>query len=68
MPHKETFPVVEVTPGLVGVLQALEVIKYLTGKGENLKNELLIWDGLTNDFQKVSVGKDPSCEVCGNSS
>ncbi|MFH1824747.1 MAG: HesA/MoeB/ThiF family protein [Candidatus Firestonebacteria bacterium] len=65
IPPKEIFPAVGVTPGVIGTLQALEVLKYLTKIGENLNNELLIWDGLTNDFRKVTIKKDPACEICG---
>jgi len=64
-PPQETFPVVGVTPGVIGCLQALEVLKYLTGIGENLKNSLLIWNGLTQEFRKITIKKDPSCKVCG---
>lgn len=63
-PPNEVFPVIGATHGVVGTLQAMEVIKYLTDTGENLKNYLLIWDGLKQDFRKVQIVKDPSCEVC----
>lgn len=68
IPPKKISPVAGVTPGVIGILQALEVLKYLTKIGKNLKNELLIWNGLTNDFRKVNIKKDPSCEVCGKPS
>lgn len=64
-PEKEVFPVVGTTPGVIGTLQAMEAIKFLTKTGENLKNLLLTWDGLKQEFRKVQVGKDPDCEVCG---
>ena len=64
-PPSETFPVVGVTPGVIGCLEALEVLKYLTGIGKNLKNKLLVWNGLEQDFRKFSLQKDPNCEVCG---
>lgn len=63
-PPKEKFPVVGVTPGLIGCLEALEVLKYITGIGQNLKNKLLIFDGATVDFRKVSLKSNPDCPVC----
>ncbi|MDI6640774.1 MAG: HesA/MoeB/ThiF family protein [Elusimicrobiota bacterium] len=63
-PPNETFPVVGVTSGVIGCLEALEVLKYLVGIGENLKNKLLLWDGLNQEFCKLSIKKDPECSVC----
>lgn len=65
-PPKETFPVVGATPGVIGALQALEAIKYLTGVGKLLKNKLFVWDGMSGDFKTFKVQKDPSCPVCGD--
>jgi len=62
---KEVFPVVGVTPGIIGTIEAAEAIKWIVGIGENLKNKLLIWDGDTMDFQKVEIKKDPDCRICG---
>lgn len=63
-PPKETFPVVGATPGVIGSLQALEVIKYLTGIGENLKGKLMVWDGGRVEFKNYRAYKDPKCPVC----
>lgn len=63
-PPKETFPVVGATPGVIGALQALEAIKYLVGIGKNIKNKLLVWDGMSGDFKTFKARKDPSCSVC----
>jgi adenylyltransferase/sulfurtransferase len=65
-PPPAVFPVAGVTPGVIGVLEATEAIKYLTGIGKNLKGRLLIWDGETMEFQTVTVQKDPNCPVCGS--
>ena len=62
---KDVFPVVGVTPGIIGTIEAAEVLKWIVGIGENLKNILLIWDGDTMDFQKIDIKKDPDCPVCG---
>lgn len=63
-PAKEIFPVLGATPGVVGCLQALEVIKYLTGIGENLKGKILVWDGSRVDFKIYKTYKDPECPDC----
>jgi adenylyltransferase/sulfurtransferase len=64
-PPQETFPVVGAAPGVVGCLEAIEVIKYITGMPGLLKGRLLIWEGDIMRFQELSVEKDPSCPVCG---
>ncbi len=65
-PPSETFPVVGTTPGFIGSLQALEVIKYITGIGENLKGKLLVCSGATNQFKTYRIPKDPECDHCGD--
>ena len=62
---KQVFPVVGVTPGIIGTIEATEVLKWIVGIGDNLKNQLLIWEGDTMDFQKIAIKKDPDCPVCG---
>lgn len=64
-PPKEIFPVVGGVPGVVGCLQALEVVKYLTGSGENLRGKLLVWEGREMEFRSYRLAKDPECRVCG---
>ncbi len=51
--------------GVVGALQATEVLKLIVGKGEALKNTLLIYDALKTTFRRVKVPKNPNCPVCG---
>jgi len=63
---KEKFPVIGVTPAVIGCIQATEVIKYIVGIGELLKNRLLIYDGLDMKFTEFNVKKDPQCEHCGH--
>ncbi|MCP4714398.1 MAG: HesA/MoeB/ThiF family protein [Deltaproteobacteria bacterium] len=62
----EIFPVVGVTPGIIGCIEACEALKWLTGIGELLCGKLLIWEGDTMNFQKITINKDPNCPVCGN--
>jgi molybdopterin/thiamine biosynthesis adenylyltransferase len=63
---KEKFPVIGVTPGVIGCIQATEVIKYIVGLGELLTNRLLIYDALGMKFTELKVKKDPNCKHCGN--
>lgn len=58
-------PVVGVTPGVVGCIQATEVIKYILGIGDLLENRLLMWDGLNAVMDEVLLEKNPRCEDCG---
>jgi adenylyltransferase/sulfurtransferase len=62
---KEKFPVIGVTPAVIGCIQATEVIKYLTGLGELLTGRLLNYDALTMKFTEFKINRDPDCEVCG---
>jgi len=64
-PPKEVFPVVGATPGVIGTVQATEVIKYLTGQGSLLEGRLFIWDGLTSTSEEIAVCRNPSCPACG---
>jgi molybdopterin/thiamine biosynthesis adenylyltransferase/rhodanese-related sulfurtransferase len=57
--------VLGVLPGLVGVLQATEVIKTICGLGDTLAGRLLIIDGLGLRFQSFGVARDPRCPMCG---
>jgi adenylyltransferase/sulfurtransferase len=63
---QEKFPVIGVTPAVVGSIQATEVIKYLVGMGRLLTNRLLIYDGLEASFSEFTVEKNPHCDHCGS--
>lgn len=64
-PPPETFPVVGVTPGIIGLIQASEAIKYITGLGDLLAGRLLIWDGLRPCLETIDVERNPRCKDCG---
>ena len=64
-PPPEVFPIVGATAGVIGTLEALEVLKYLTGKGNLLKNRMLFWDGELMNFHEITLQKDPRCPICG---
>ncbi|MFP4655906.1 MAG: HesA/MoeB/ThiF family protein [Methanohalobium sp.] len=66
IPPKKTFPILGTTAGIIGTIQANEVIKYLTGTGELLNGHLLLWDGLNSNMEKIHVSKNPYCEICGS--
>lgn len=51
--------------GVVGALQATEVLKLVLNKGDVLKNTLLIYDALKTNFRRVKVPKNKNCPVCG---
>lgn len=53
--------------GVVGSLQAMEAIKYLTKVGETLAGQLLVVDSLSANFRKLRLKKDSGCPLCGNS-
>jgi sulfur-carrier protein adenylyltransferase/sulfurtransferase len=57
--------VLGVLPGLVGVIQATETIKLITGIGESLVGRLLLVDGLRMRFRAIDVARDPKCPACG---
>lgn len=57
--------VLGVLPGLVGSLQALEVIKWVLGVGESLVGRLLLVDALRVRFRELDVRRDASCSACG---
>ncbi|AAM03708.1 TPA: HesA/MoeB/ThiF family protein [Methanosarcina acetivorans] len=63
--RKEVFPVLGATPGVIGSIQANEVIKFLTGKGKLLEGRLLFWNGFSGNFSEISLSKLNSCPVCG---
>jgi molybdopterin-synthase adenylyltransferase len=51
--------------GVMGTLQATEVLKEILGVGESLSGRLLIWDALETRFRTVRLRKDPGCPLCG---
>lgn len=59
--------VLGVVPGIIGTLQANEVIKLLLGMGDLLVGRLLLMDALAARFREVRFGADSACPVCGAS-
>ncbi len=52
-------------PGVIGILQATEVLKLILGIGEPLIGRLLLFDSLSATFQTIRLNKRPDCPVCG---
>lgn len=57
--------VLGVLPGLIGVIQALETIKLILGKGETLVGKLLCFNTLTMEIRTLNLKADPACPMCG---
>jgi molybdopterin/thiamine biosynthesis adenylyltransferase/rhodanese-related sulfurtransferase len=51
-------------PGVMGVLQAIEVVKLVTGSGEPLVGRLLLYEALSTSFTELKVRRDPQCPIC----
>lgn len=58
--------VLGVLPGIVGSLQALEVIKIILGEGDSLVGRLLIFDALELKWREVKLKRNPDCPVCAD--
>ena len=71
-PPKDAVPtckeagVIGAMAGVIGCLQAMEAVKYLTGAGELLTGSLLTYDALKMEFRKIRIQKDPHCGVCSD--
>ena len=52
--------------GVIGTMQALQAILILTGHAENVNGKLLLFDGLSMEWQKVQIPRNLTCEVCSN--
>jgi molybdopterin/thiamine biosynthesis adenylyltransferase len=63
---QQKFPVIGVTPAVIGCIQATEVIKCIAGLGQLLTNRLLVYDGLKMMFTELTVRRDANCEHCGH--
>jgi adenylyltransferase/sulfurtransferase len=57
--------VLGVLPGLIGLIQATEVLKLAAGIGTSLLNRLLLYDALEMSFRELKLRRDPNCPLCG---
>jgi molybdopterin/thiamine biosynthesis adenylyltransferase len=51
--------------GVMGTLQATEVLKEILGIGESMSGRLMVWDALDSRFRNIKLRPDPSCALCG---
>jgi len=58
--------VLGILPGVIGVIQATEVVKLILGKGEPLIGRLMLYDALRMNFREVKFRRNPKCPVCGD--
>src|SRR5215813_2782237 len=57
--------VLGVLPGIIGVIQSIETVKLILGKGDSLIGRLLLFDALKMKFRELKLRKNPDCPVCG---
>ncbi len=58
--------VLGVLPGIVGCIQATEILKLALGKGTSLINRLLLFNALDMKFRELKLRRDPACPLCGD--
>jgi molybdopterin-synthase adenylyltransferase len=66
IPRCETAGILGAVAGVMGTLQATEVLKELLSIGESLSGTLLLYDALGARFQRVRIPRDPRCPTCGS--
>lgn len=57
--------VLGVLPGVIGLIQATEILKLILGAGTSLLNRLLLYDALAMRFRELKLRRDPQCPLCG---
>jgi adenylyltransferase/sulfurtransferase len=57
--------VLGVLPGIIGCIQATEILKLALGKGSSLIGRLMLFNALDMKFRELKLRKDPKCPVCG---
>ncbi|HUK60975.1 MAG TPA: molybdopterin-synthase adenylyltransferase MoeB [Stellaceae bacterium] len=65
VPRCEEAGILGAVAGVVGTLQATEVLKELLGIGESLSGTLLVYDALRSAFHRFKLPRDPACPTCG---
>jgi molybdopterin/thiamine biosynthesis adenylyltransferase len=65
VPRCETAGILGAVAGVIGTLQAVEVLKELLGIGESLSGRLLMYDALGTRFHAIALPRDPDCPTCG---
>ena len=57
--------VLGVLPGIIGCIQATEILKLAIGRGSSLVGRLLLFNALDMKFRELKLRRDPACPVCG---
>jgi adenylyltransferase/sulfurtransferase len=57
--------VLGVLPGVIGLIQATEILKLILGKGNSLLSRLLLFNALDMQFRELKLRRDPQCPLCG---
>ncbi len=65
-PSNEEVGILGPVSGMIGCMQAMEAIKYITGAGELLTGRLVKYDALETRFQTIRFGRDKDCPACGD--
>ena len=65
MPSCSEAGVLGAVTGVMGTLQATEVLKEILGIGESMSGRLLLWDALDTRFRTIKLRRDPGCALCG---
>jgi adenylyltransferase/sulfurtransferase len=65
VPSCQEAGILGVVTGVIGTLQATEVVKAVLGIGHPLKGKLLLWNALDMSFRTVKVPRNRECPVCG---
>ncbi len=65
IPRCEEAGILGAVAGVIGTLQATEVLKEILGLGESLSGSLLVYDALSTTFRKIRIRRDDSCPLCG---
>ena len=65
VPRCEEAGILGAVAGVIGTLQAAEVLKEILGLGQTLSGTLLLYDSLATEFYRVAIPRDPECAACG---
>ncbi len=63
-PRETPLPIVPTTPGVLGVLEANEVLKLIVEGRSSFEGKMLVYDGLRGEFTVIKLKRNPNCPVC----
>jgi molybdopterin/thiamine biosynthesis adenylyltransferase len=65
-PNQSVVPILGAVSGIIGILQAHEAIKLITGKGEGIRRHFMLWEGSKSTLTSFKAERDPDCPACGD--